>query len=63
MNDAVTMRTGAMARWPRDSRASVSCVYRGDRQASGPVAGSMRFDTTKRAINQAFAAVASSKRC
>ncbi|OXI17341.1 hypothetical protein CFB43_21860 [Burkholderia sp. AU15512] len=63
MNDAVAMRTGAAARLPRDTRASVSCMYRGDRKASGEIAGSMRIDTTKRTINQAFAGMAPSNRC
>ncbi|OXJ09355.1 hypothetical protein CFB45_20160 [Burkholderia sp. HI2500] len=63
MNDAVAMRTEPAARLPRAMRASVSCMYRGDRKASGEIAGSMRFDTTKRTINQAFAGIASSKRC
>ncbi|RQT57362.1 hypothetical protein DF043_22900 [Burkholderia cepacia] len=57
------MRTGAAARLQRDMRASVSCVNRGARKAGMPIAGSMRFDTTKNAINQAFAGFASSIRC
>ncbi|OXJ31651.1 hypothetical protein CFB82_22690 [Burkholderia sp. HI2714] len=63
MNDAVAMRAGTAARLARDMRTSVSCMYRGDRKASGSIAGSMQFDTTKRAINQAFAGMASSKMC
>ncbi|WP_254608044.1 hypothetical protein [Burkholderia lata] len=63
MNDAVTMRTGVAARLLRDMCASVSSVYRGDRKAGKPIAGSMRFDTTKCAINQAIAGMASSKMC
>ncbi|WP_243771771.1 hypothetical protein [Burkholderia sp. D-99] len=63
MDDAVTMRTGAAARLPRNMRASVSCMNRGDRKAGWPIAGSMPFDTTKRTINQAFAWMASSNRC
>ncbi|WP_081066800.1 hypothetical protein [Burkholderia cepacia] len=60
MSDVDTMRTGAAAQLPRDLRASVSCVNRGDRKAGRKIAGSMRFDTTKHAINQAFAGIASS---
>ncbi|MBA9828835.1 hypothetical protein DI458_00260 [Burkholderia contaminans] len=63
MNDAVGMRTGAAARLPRDMRASVSCMYRGDRKAGGSIAGSMRFDTTQRVRNQAFSGVVLSNRC
>ncbi|OXI42293.1 hypothetical protein CFB84_24000 [Burkholderia aenigmatica] len=54
---------GVAARLPRDRRAFVSCVYRGDRKAGRLIAGSIRFDTTKRTINQAFAGMASSKMC
>ncbi|RQT72597.1 hypothetical protein DF029_12705 [Burkholderia cepacia] len=57
------MRTVAAARLQRDMRASVSCVNRGARKAGMPIAGSMRFDTTKHAINQAFAGLAQSIRC
>ncbi|MCA8025300.1 MULTISPECIES: hypothetical protein [Burkholderia] len=63
MNDVGTMRTGAAVRLQRDMRASVSGVNRGARKAGMPIDGSMRFDTTKNAINQAFAGFASSIRC
>ncbi|PRG03107.1 hypothetical protein C6Q17_30780 [Burkholderia contaminans] len=63
MNDAVAMRRGAAPRLPRDMRASVSYMYRGDRKAGGSIAGKMRFDTTKSTMNQDFAGMASSKRC
>ncbi|OXI56221.1 hypothetical protein CFB47_22340 [Burkholderia sp. AU27893] len=63
MNDAAAMRTGAAAQLPRDMRASVSCMYRGDRKAGDSIAGSMRFDTTQRMMNQAFYEMASSNRC
>ncbi|RQZ95560.1 hypothetical protein DF054_32465 [Burkholderia cepacia] len=63
MNDVGTMRAVAAARLQRDMRASVSCVNRGARKARRPIAGSMRFDTTKHAINQAFGGFASSSGC
>jgi hypothetical protein len=54
MNDEVPLDAGVTAQWPFGTRVCVSCVNRGDREAPVAIAGSIRFDTTKRASNQAF---------
>ncbi|RXV69859.1 hypothetical protein D1006_21080 [Burkholderia stabilis] len=60
---AVPVYARAVAQWPHGARICVSCVYRGDRKATRTIAGSMQFDMTKLAINQAFEGMGALNRC